>query len=452
MPTLQTGIDDVLSKPPVLNVFLGTRPVGQIIGLPGDKNTFAFFESYLEDRNRPIVSLGFKGPGGIIAYKQRVRQTKVDPFFSNLLPEGPLRAYAAGRNGIHPDREFHLLRILGEDLPGAVVVRPAEDAPPTDEGLAAPPAGQSASDTNAPVKFSLAGVQMKLSALRKVAGGLTIPASGKGGRWIVKFPSERFQAVPENEFWMMTMARRIGLDVPDIDLVPIDSIVGLPPGIRTDLGRALAIRRFDRTEAGGRIHMEDFAQIFRIYPHDKYDKANFDRIGEVIFSELGEEGLQDYVARLVFTAAIGNGDMHVKNWSILYTGIGPRLAPVYDYLSTLTYVSGIEDLGMNLGGSKRFSDIDDDLFARFADNARLPGTLVHKVVGETVKRVTDAWAEIRKEAELPRILIKAIDTHMATLPIMKRDTLITTKFLQAGRPSDRKDVSTLKQPQKRPGN
>lgn len=263
-----------------------------------------------------------------------------------------------------------------------------------------------------------------LSALRKASGGLTVPATGKGGNWIVRFPSERHRAVPENEFWMMTMARRIGLDVPEIDLVPTDAIAGLPLGIRTDLGRAFVIRRFDRTERG-RVHMEDFAQIFRIYPHDKYDKANFDRIGAVVFGELGEDGLRDYVARLVFTAAIGNGDMHVKNWSILYPETGPRLAPAYDCLSTLTYVSGTEGLGMNLGGSKRFADVGMDLFARFADNARLPGTLVLNVVRETVGRVADAWAEdawaeIRKEAELPRLLIDAIDARMASLPVMRR--------------------------------
>ena len=49
------------------------------------------------------------------------------PFFSNLLPEGHLRDYLAGRAGVKPAREFFLIRVLGQDLPGAVTVRPADD-------------------------------------------------------------------------------------------------------------------------------------------------------------------------------------------------------------------------------------------------------------------------------------------------------------------------------------
>ncbi|MGH8209242.1 MAG: hypothetical protein ACRETD_00540 [Steroidobacteraceae bacterium] len=33
---------------------------------------------------------------------------------------------------------------------------------------------------------------MKFSAINKTSGGLTIPAKGVGGSWIVKPPSERY--------------------------------------------------------------------------------------------------------------------------------------------------------------------------------------------------------------------------------------------------------------------
>ena len=64
-----------------------------------------------------------------------------------------------------------------------------------------------------------------------------------GGDWIVKLPSARH------------------LDVPDIDLLPVEAIDGLPDGIARYGASAYAIRRFDRTDAGP-VHIKDFAQVF----------------------------------------------------------------------------------------------------------------------------------------------------------------------------------------------
>jgi serine/threonine protein kinase HipA of HipAB toxin-antitoxin module len=92
---------------------------------------------------------------------------------------------------------------------------------------------------------------------------LTIPAKGVGGSWIVKLPSLRFEGIPENEFAMMTLARLVGIEVPEIKLVDIGSIGNLPDGIGDLRGQAFAIARFDRTPAGA-VHTEDFAQVFAI--------------------------------------------------------------------------------------------------------------------------------------------------------------------------------------------
>src|SRR5438105_10451692 len=50
------------------------------------------------------------------------------------------------------------------------------------------------------LRFSLAGVQLKFSAVMEASGGLTIPAGGMGGSWVVKLPAGRFASVPENEY------------------------------------------------------------------------------------------------------------------------------------------------------------------------------------------------------------------------------------------------------------
>src|SRR5690606_18697341 len=141
-------------------------------------------------------------------------QVAVPPFFSNLLPEGPLRDYLAKRAGVNAKREFFLLWVLGQDLPGAVTVRPAK-------GEALPPALEEAlADDARWLKFSLAGVQLKFSALKNAGkgGGLTIPTEGVGGHWIVKLPSMQYPGMPENEFSFMTIAAKIRMDIPDVQL------------------------------------------------------------------------------------------------------------------------------------------------------------------------------------------------------------------------------------------
>src|SRR5207253_4544770 len=83
------------------------------------------------------------------------------------------------------------------------------------------------------LRFSLAGVQLKFSAVMEASGGLTVPAGGMGGSWIVKLPSARFAAVPENEFVMLELARRVGIAMPPNRLIDMAKIKGLPEETRT---------------------------------------------------------------------------------------------------------------------------------------------------------------------------------------------------------------------------
>ncbi len=75
-------------------------------------------------------------------------------------------------------------------------------------------------------------------------GGLTIPASGMGGDWIVKLPSPTHDNVPENEYAMMHMAGQIGMNVPEIKLVALSDIENLPDFGKLRGSQALAVKRF----------------------------------------------------------------------------------------------------------------------------------------------------------------------------------------------------------------
>mgnify|MGYP001300548684 CR=1 FL=1 len=196
----------------ILNVLLYGRKIGTLTYLGGEKTVFAFTEDYINDPDRPTLGLSFKDVHGDLITDHRSYKIKLMPFFSNLLPEGHLRKYLAEKADIHPEREFFLIWVLGRDLPGAVTIEPADGEawPPVDD---LDPIEQAKVHEDI-LRFSLAGVQLKFSAISDATGGLTIPASGTGGDWIVKLPSTRFSDVPENEFASMSLARHVGIEVP----------------------------------------------------------------------------------------------------------------------------------------------------------------------------------------------------------------------------------------------
>jgi serine/threonine-protein kinase HipA len=399
-----------------LDIFLSDRRIGTIVALDGDRSIFSFAEDYVTDEERPTLSLGYRDTYGALLSEPRAYRVRLEPFFSNLLPEGALRDYFARRAGVKTVREFALLASLGGDLPGAVRAIPSNaDVLEEQWNSVAEGAGQGSS---ARLRFSLAGVQLKFSALKNQGkrGGLTIPVGGEGGEWIVKLPSTNYPNVPENEFATMRLASLVGIDVPEIELLPLNSIEGLPEGIDQLGETAFAIRRFDRSSQG-RIHMEDFAQIFRVYPDDKYDSASYRNILTVLADATDEESIDQFVRRLTFCVLIGNGDMHLKNWSLIYPdGRHPILSPAYDLLSTVAYLPG-ELSALKFRRSKDWREFNEETLVRMADKARVAATPVLRAARETIERFDAAWAQEKANLPLTQRLTDAIEKHRATLAI-----------------------------------
>ena len=403
----------------ILEVLLYGEPIGTLTRVAGDRNLFAFNEAYIERAARPVLSLAFKDRFGELITDHRTTQTRLIPFFSNLLPEGRLRDYLAERAGVNHEREFFLLWALGRDLPGAVTVRAAD-------GEAWPPGADEALDDEkqaareAPaMRFSLAGVQLKFSAVIHATGGLSIPASGVGGSWIIKLPSEQFDGVPENEFSMMTLARLLGMNVPAVELVDTANIDGLPKEVASLGGRALSIERFDRLSDGRAVHVEDFAQIFGVYPADKYRKASAVNIAAVIATESDDEDVREFIRRLTFNALIGNADMHLKNWSVYYPDRRTaRLAPAYDFVSTIAY-PGLDDeeAALKFSRTKRFDAFAVHELEHLAGRAGLPARMVIDTAKETVGRFQEVWQAEQKNLPLHPNVIEAIERHLGRVPL-----------------------------------
>lgn len=398
-----------------LDILLYDRSIGTLAHLDGDRSIFTFGEAYLADEARSTLSLAYRDPYGGILNAPRAYQTKIEPFFSNLLPEGMLRDYLARRAGVKASREYPLLAQLGGDLPGAVRAVPVDtrQEPPEDhenEGVG----GQA----KHALRFSLAGVQLKFSALKSRGknGGLTIPVTGTGGDWIVKLPSARHPEVPENEYAAMSLASKLGIDVPDIDLVALDTIEGLPTGITRYGASAYAIRRFDRSEEGA-IHVEDFAQVYRVYADDKYENASYRQILSVLAIETDEASAVEFIRRLTYSVLIGNGDMHLKNWSLIYPDQRrPILAPAYDLLSTVAYIPE-DNSALKFHRSREWGSFSYGELEMIADKARLPSHLVVSTAKDTVEQFDALWDQEKAHLPFSGEVVAAIDKHRKRLAI-----------------------------------
>ena len=400
-----------------LGVYLHGIEIGDVIRLNDGRIIFEFNDRYVNDPNSPVLSQSFmKEDGGVRTPTRAAAAGLVPPFFSNLLPEGPLRTYLARLAGVSEQREFEMLELLGRDLPGAVVVH-------RKEGVGETPSENDRFDeatTSKPLRFSLAGVQLKFSAIKRAGGGLTIPAQGIGGDWIVKLPSVRHERVPENEYSVMSMARRVGIDVPEMRLVPLDQIGGLPPEV-ADLNEpdAFVLRRFDR-DSGRRIHMEDFAQATGTRPIDKYiSTVNYTDLTRLVERVCGENDVLEFSRRLMFNAIVGNGDMHLKNWSFIYKdGRTAELTPAYDFLCTTVYIDE-DDAALKIRSTKEWNKLSLDDFAGVAEGAGVDRKTFVDAAVETAIQFMDHWVDSVKSLPVDDQLKTAIDHQITTCPAIK---------------------------------
>lgn len=393
-----------------LGVWLNDAPVGQLKLTRNDGCEFRLLESYKNAYPRPILGQQFlDDPDHVHSSRQRT-----PPWFSNLLPEGPLRQLIARQAGVSVYREFFLLHHLGEDLPGAVRIVAAEALPENAEAaLAATDEHPRKGDWH----FSLAGVQLKFSA-RREGRGMTIPVSGTGGDWIVKLPDARFPDVPENEQATMRWAEASGITIPEIQLIPVAEISGLPPEASAVAGQtALAVRRFDRPLPGRRVHIEDFAQILGLYPEQKYASYNYETLANLVYKLAGESALDEFIRRLVFVVASGNGDAHLKNWSMIYPdGVNARLSPAYDFVSTIQYQAD-EQLALNLARSKRWQDVTRESFLRLARKIGEDETRMAERLERAREDIMAVWHASHGDLGYTTSALDRIAHHLARVPL-----------------------------------
>lgn len=392
-----------------LDISLNNLPIGTLVRTPGDYNAFNLLASYRSSNKPPIFSLSLRSVDGGLRRDPKPIRGALPPFFANLLPEEKLREAMEKHHAasVRPGNDFDLLAALGTNLPGAVRALPSDGMPV--------PIGPAA-DAGKKARFSLAGVQMKLSVMKNTGkeGGITLAVDDEQGQYIAKFPSLTHIGLSENEFAILALAEALGMDVPARELVDRSEFAGIPEEFNTmSTGKVLLVRRFDRKASGARVHMEDFAQVFGRYPSEKYTGAAYHNIAAALNSGVSFDAAIEFVRRLALTALTGNGDMHLKNWSLLYPGDGrtPTLSPVYDVLSTIPYIPK-DGMALSLAGEKSFKALTQERWRGFANRSRLPEGAVMTAVAETAADVRAKWSVLPERDVVPAQVLERIDAHV----------------------------------------
>jgi len=368
-------------------VYLHDKIVGRLHRYD-DVTRFVFAEGYWDDPNRAVLGLRFEEN----PHARHQSKLRLPPWFSNLLPEGRLREWIAQARRTSTDREMELLAQVGHDLPGAVRVFAADQVMRVDMSGNDDASNGRGSPTDSLWSVSLAGVGLKFSMLAR-GERLAVPARGEGGDWIVKLPDPIYPEMPRNELAMMTLAQAVGIDAPEIRLVHRDQLESLPERVwMGNEGYAYAVKRFDRGPKRELIHIEDMAQVRGFYPDAKY-LGSFETIAALVYRRRDVEALREFARRLAFNFLIGNGDAHLKNWSLIYRDPRiPTLAPAYDLVATFLYrppSEGAEEIALRFGRSKRFEDVRISTFSLLeqklgakAELGDVAKTLVDKVIAE----------------------------------------------------------------------
>ena len=174
-----------------------------------------------------------------------------------------------------------------------------------------------------PMGFSISGVQRK-GFIGKPRGTELVPKMNleEKSQFIIKPMLSRFDLPdqsPANEHVSMQMARQL-FAIKTAECAFMTFANGSP---------AYVTKRFDYDDNGEKLNQEDFASVLKA--SDKYTSKTYQDVGEW----LGPLNRVDLLRILIFSFITGNGDVHLKNISLLETADGDMmLSPAYDLMNT----------------------------------------------------------------------------------------------------------------------
>ena len=375
--------------------------------------------------------------------------SRVDPYLWGLLPDSAQILDGWGRRfGVSKNNAFALLRHVGEDCPGAVQLRSADQERAatahdheiiwlTERDLAErirslrqnPAATRTGTDTG---QFSLGGAQAK-TALYLEDGRWGVPSGRIPTTHILKPPVPGYDGHVENEHFCLSLARALGLasatswvarfeDEPVIVVERFDRARTSQMAAAATGARAAELTALAQTQPILRIHQEDMGQALGRHPNAKYQSEGGPGPREIVevlrtWSGRPTEDVAAFLDALILQWLIGGTDAHAKNYAVLHSAQGRvRLAPLYDVASALPYDHVHPrslKLAMKVGPEYRLHNIGRPQWSTLARELRVPEAQVmaqvHRMCAEIADRASDVRTRLRAEGLTHPILDTLVD-------------------------------------------
>jgi serine/threonine-protein kinase HipA len=247
---------------------------------------------------------------------------------------------------------------------------------------------------------SLSGIQKKIS-LNLTADRATLQVAVERGRYILKPQTNTYPALPENEHVTSRLAELVNIATAHNGLMPLK-----------DGSLAFIVARFDRPPEGCKLRMEDFCQLAELSPKEKYQGSGelCVRLLRKYASEPLVEVLKLY-RLLVFGWWTGNGDLHLKNLSLLADLDGRyRLSPAYDLVCTRLVIDE-DPLALTVAGKR--DRLKRDTWLNFAEYCTLPQRAAESVLNEHIAAL-DKAQDLIARCWLPKDMREAYSALLAT--------------------------------------
>ncbi|MCB9866823.1 MAG: HipA domain-containing protein [Phycisphaerales bacterium] len=214
---------------------------------------------------------------------------------------------------------------------------------------------------------TFSGVQKKIS-VGFSTDRKTLQVVTEGGRYILKPQTETYPALPENEHVTTRLAELVDVAVAPSGLIHL-----------SDGTRAFIVQRFDRRSDGRKVHQEDFCQLAEQPPRAKY--AGTAELCVRLLRKFATEPPVEILKlfrMLVFGWWTGNGDVHLKNLSVLVDPRGiVKLTPAYDQVCTRLVIPQ-DTLALPVGGKK--DNLSRKSWLAFAEYAGLTRKAAERVL------------------------------------------------------------------------
>ena len=380
------------------------KHVGEITGESFRDARFCYAADYLAAEYAQPISISLP------LMEDAYSPAKTKNFFEGLLPEGFSRRALASWIKADENDYLSILSCLGRECIGAKrIVENVDDEKAEYELLSmarvcelAAEGATKSTEILLDTHLSLAGASGKVGLYYDESGdSWYLPRGLAPSTHIVKQSHVRLSHLVLNEQLCMLTAGLSGIEVPESFIINT--------GAGTDQEILYATKRYDRTfrnprSVSGlpvpeRLHQEDFAQALGIPSEAKYEREKQNSLKRIF--EMIRAYTTDPIAEqikmwkmLVFHFLIGNGDGHIKNFSLLYNDDLKKitLAPAYDIVCTGIYHLS-DAMSLYIGDEVHMQKMSRSTFAAAASETGLTERMAMKIFDETADHFEKALTE-----------------------------------------------------------